>query len=68
MEYSSCTNAERMDEEGNSFDSISYWCATEIDADRQMLKSGVCKDTCSGGNKEPYRYDIFTIYNIIIIQ
>ena len=50
-EYTSCTPDERKDDDGSVIDSGKYWCATEIDADRQMLKSGVCKAECSGGKK-----------------
>ena len=50
-EHISCIPNERKDDDGNVIDSGKYWCATEVDADRQMLKSGVCKDSCSGGKK-----------------
>ena len=50
-EHISCIPNERKDDDGNVIDSWKYWCATEVDADRQMLKSGVCKDSCSGGKK-----------------
>ena len=48
-EFVSCTGTNRTDESGEVIDVNKFWCATEVDEDGLMVKSGVCKKMCSNG-------------------
>ena len=45
-EHVSCTRKDRFDNSGSIIDEGFSWCATEIDSNGQVLKSGACKSTC----------------------
>ena len=34
---------------GDVINKDKFWCATEVDENDQMVKSGVCKEMCSNG-------------------
>ena len=48
-EFVSCTGTQRTDDNGDVIDKDKFWCATEVDENDQMVKSGVCKKMCSNG-------------------
>ena len=48
-EFVSCTGTQRTDDNGNVIDKDKFWCATEVNENDQMVKSGVCKEMCSNG-------------------
>ena len=45
-EHVSCTKKDRFDNGGSIIDKGVAWCATEVDINGEVLKSGACKSTC----------------------
>ena len=62
-EFVSCTGTKRTDDNGEVIDKDKFWCATEVNENDQMVKSGVCKEMCSNGMAKAIIYvHTVTIY------